>query len=99
MFCVYRSPALVVMKGKTRVKTEHDDDYCPQNDASVAINIPTIARATRIAQSCLFRIWVTGERGITEASFATSPRSHCPASELRGNNLVELRMNANSEVT
>jgi hypothetical protein len=25
--------------------------------------------------------------------------THCPTSELRGNNLVELRMNASSEVT
>jgi len=25
-------PSLVVVIGKTRVNTQHDDDYCPQND-------------------------------------------------------------------
>jgi hypothetical protein len=32
VFCVYWPPVLVVMIGKTRVKTQHDDDDCPQND-------------------------------------------------------------------
>src|ERR1039457_1926841 len=32
VFCVYWPPVLVVVIGKTRVKTQHDDDHCPQND-------------------------------------------------------------------
>jgi hypothetical protein len=32
MFYVYWSPMLVVVIGKTRVKTRSDDDRCPQDD-------------------------------------------------------------------
>jgi hypothetical protein len=32
VFCVYWPPVLVVVIGKTRVKTQHDDDHCPKND-------------------------------------------------------------------
>ena len=38
-------------------------------------------------------------QGNRQTQFATGSRTHCPISELRGNNRVEFRMKANSEVT
>ena len=32
MFCFAGRVVLVVVIGKTRVKTQHNDDHCPQND-------------------------------------------------------------------
>ena len=32
VFYFYWSPVLVVVIGKARVKTQNDDDHCPQND-------------------------------------------------------------------
>ena len=57
-------------------------------------------RRRKTSQALRFRLWITYAKSIAHSpSFTAAPPFHCPASELRGSNLVELRMNANSEVT
>jgi hypothetical protein len=71
----------------------------PDKKTTAAINIPMIARVIRTAKTRPF-LCITWARCITAAQALLPLRGfHCAASELVGNNLVELRMNASSEVT